>query len=314
MLRLMPPRMHPELRTLLHRQRGMVADWQAAELGVTRRALVRACSSGWARVGRHVFVDRDGDLTAAQLRMSGVLEFGPHAILTGSSALLEAGWQGDDPGVVDVLAPRNHRGRSAVDAPWWRVHFPHELPARTGLPARVLPAHACIDAAARSTRAREVLLLVTSSVQQRVVGPHQLRREVAGRRRLRNRSWIVEALGLVGDGATSSNEADFLRECRRRGLPKPEMQVRRVDATGRRRCTDAEWALPDGRRLIVEIDGVGHLAVAQWHADLQRNNALAVASGAVHLHVTGWQIRHDPDPFFDLVVGMLDANGQIFDH
>ncbi len=83
----------------------------------------------------------------------------------------------------------------------------------------------------------------------------------------------------------------------------PDMQVRRVDAYSQRRRTDAEFRLPDGRLLIVEIDGVGHFEMGQWHADLARGNGLVVATGALMLHVTGWEVRNDPDPFF----GLLEA-------
>ena len=102
-------------------------------------------------------------------------------------------------------------------------------------------------------------------------------------------------------GVTSTSEADFLRACRSRGLQTPRMQVRRV-AGGRRRRVDAEFRLPDGRVLMVEIDGVAHMDVRQWEADLIRQNEkLTAETGALVLHVTGWQIRHDPDAFFDLL-------------
>ena len=101
-------------------------------------------------------------------------------------------------------------------------------------------------------------------------------------------------------GVTSTSEADFLRACRSRGLQAPRMQVRRV-AGGRRRRVDAEFRLADGRILMVEIDGVAHMDVRQWEADLIRQNELTAETGALVLHITGWQIRHDPDEFFDLL-------------
>ena len=52
---------------------------------------------------------------------------------------------------------------------------------------------------------------------------------------------------------------------------------------------------------MVEIDGVAHMDVRQWEADLIRQNELTAETGALVLHVTGWQIRHDPDPLFDLL-------------
>jgi len=57
--------------------------------------------------------------------------------------------------------------------------------------------------------------------------------------------------------------------------------------------------------VIVEIDGVGHLQVQQWHADLGRHNALSAATGAVMLRVTAWEVRHDPGPFFTLLSAVI---------
>ena len=83
------------------------------------------------------------------------------------------------------------------------------------------------------------------------------------------------------------------------------MQTRRIDALGGRRRTDAEFRLPDGRLVIVEIDGVGHLAVDAWHADLARHNALTVSTGGLILRVTGWEVRNNPDAFFGLLAPLV---------
>ncbi len=56
--------------------------------------------------------------------------------------------------------------------------------------------------------------------------------------------------------------------------------------------------MPDGRLLIVEIDGIGHLDVGSWQQDIARHNELAISTGALILRVTGWEVRNDPDPFF----------------
>ncbi len=83
------------------------------------------------------------------------------------------------------------------------------------------------------------------------------------------------------------------------------MQTRRVDAHGARRRTDAEFHLPDGRLVIVETDGVGHLSADAWHADITRHNALSVHTGALILRVTGWAIHSDPAPFFGLLASVV---------
>ena len=41
----------------------------------------------------------------------------------------------------------------------------------------------------------------------------------------------------------------------------PDRQVRRRDASGRVRFTDAQWPLPDGRIVVLEVEGGFHMEV-----------------------------------------------------
>lgn len=300
----MAPRLTPRARQLLDGQRGLIADWQAPTVGLNRRRLFRACQAGWRQVTPHVFLNHDTDITPAQMRQAGLLEAGPDAILGGRSALLELGWKGPEDGYVDAFAPRTTRWRSRSPVPWLRLHFPECPPRSAGRPPRTTAARSTIDAASWAASPREVMTILVSAAQQRLVTPAHLRREFEARGRCRQRRAIADALTELEMGATSSNESDFLRECRRRGLPTPRMQTRRR-AGGRRRVTDAEFRLPAGRLVIVEIDGIGHLEVASWHADIARHNELATATGAMILRVSGWEVRNDPDPFFDLLADVL---------
>lgn len=302
----MPPRLSPEARSLIRGQRGLIADWQAPDVGLSRRRLRWACANDeWQQVGPRVFSDRVGSLSPEQMRVAGLLEAGPSAALAGRAALAELGWRAGWGGLVDVTVPRGTRLRGRGLPPWIGLHYWTEEPRWVGDPRCCAPARAAIDAASWARSAREALFVITSVVQQRVAAPQALDREFVARVRLRNAPAIRDALGEVGIGATSSNEAVFLRACRRRGLPAPRMQTPRIDARGSRRRTDAEFRLPDGRLLIVEIDGVGHFEMAQWQADLERGNALVVGTGALVLHVTGWELRNDPDPFFVLLTSLF---------
>ena len=80
------------------------------------------------------------------------------------------------------------------------------------------------------------------------------------------------------------------------------MQTRRRGTRGT--STDAEFRLADGRLLIVEIDGIGHLDVRTWHEDITRQNELARTTGAMILRVPGFTVRHDPDPFFEILMSL----------
>lgn len=297
----MPPRLKPEARALLRRQRGLIADWQADEVGLTRRTLARAAADGWSQVGEHVFADRDAELHNAQLRMAGVLEAGPGSALAGCSALTESGWRGSELGIVDVHTMRGRRHRAARRPGWLRLHHPREEPRVGGFPPTTSVARAVLDAASWAHSDREAVMVMASCVQQGLTSPRLLEHELCRGPRTRSAS-IRDVLSDLRGGASSSNEVAFLRECRKRSLPRPRMQTRRV---GGARRTDAEFRLPNGRLLIVEIDGIGHLDVAAWHSDITRHNELAVDSGAMILRVTGWEVRNDPAPFFDLLARLI---------
>ena len=130
------PRLTPRARTLLRDQRGVIADWQAASVGLDRRRLMNATRDGWRLVSPHVFADRDEDLREDQMRMVGVLEGGPGAALAGCSALVEAGWKGSELGHVDVHSPRGRRRRAQGMPAWLRFHEPRDEPRIHGFPAR----------------------------------------------------------------------------------------------------------------------------------------------------------------------------------
>lgn len=72
---------------------------------------------------------------------------------------------------------------------------------------------------------------------------------------LRRSRLFRTALNEIGGGAQSLAELDVARICRRFGLPKPRPQTLRRDGAGRKRFTDCEWQLADGRLLVLEVDG-----------------------------------------------------------
>jgi very-short-patch-repair endonuclease len=298
----MAPRLSPEARALLAAQRGLLADWQLEDVRLSRRRAWNGTRDGWVQVTPHVVCDRDATLTRAQMRFAAVLDAGPRAMLAGCSALVEIGWSGTESDFVDVIVPRGQRFRARGRPRWIRAHQPRAEPTRRGHPARTSASRAAIDAAGWARSDREAMMILTSVVQQGLTTADQISRELS-RQSLPTRAALIR--GILVDlrgGATSSNEVAFRRECRRRGLPAPRMQTRRNGSRVTR--TDAEFQLADGRLLIVEIDGIGHLDAASWHDDIARHNDLATTTGALILRVTGWAVRSDPDPFFGMLTGL----------
>lgn len=301
-------RLPDDLLALLRHQRWVVGRWQP-ELGqLPSRTIRRALSAGhWQPISPRTLFALPIDPQPQHYRIAAVLELGPSAVLAGASALVEWGWSGDDPGGTDVLIPHGSNLHTRSLPPWIRCRYARTDRAstvRAGL-ALTSATDAAIDAASWARSDREASFILVSTVQQRLATPHDLLAAIAPRLRLRRRRLIAEVLADTAAGATSIPELDFARECRRRGLPEPRMQVRRRDANGRARCTDAEFALPDGGLLIVEINGSGHDQPARSAADTVRNSALARSTGAHVIPVPSWQMRADPDPVFAEIAAWL---------
>jgi hypothetical protein len=116
--------------------------------------------------------------------------------------------------------------------------------------------------------------------------------------RTRHRRLLRLAMVDIAMGSEALSEIDFVRLCRRYGLPPPQRQAVRTDRDGRRRYLDAEWIRTDGRRVVAEVDGALHLAPTHWFADQYRQNEV-VLSGSIVLRFPTVVIRAQPDQVAD---------------
>jgi hypothetical protein len=98
---------------------------------------------------------------------------------------------------------------------------------------------------------------------------------------------IDETLDDAAGGIRSVPEADFERIRKRVGLPAPARQhiLQRPDG---RYYLDADW---EQYALSVEIDGIPHLDVLNWDADLDRANEIAINRRTL-LRFTSFAVRH----------------------
>ena len=129
-----------------------------------------------------------------------------------------------------------------------------------------------IDAAAWQPCPRFACLMLAAAVQQRSV-PSAARLDAAMRTvgRVRHKAYLRLALRRHRRGRPVTRRA-------RPGAALPEIRTRasrparasRRDTAGRRRYLDAEWDLPNGEIVVLEIDGGHHLDVAHWQADMKR--------------------------------------------
>lgn len=118
--------------------------------------------------------------------------------------------------------------------------------------------------------------MVAAVVQQRLTSAARLDAEMRTVGRVRHKAYMRLALLDIAEGAHSLGELDLATLCRRFGLVPPIHQVTRRDAAGRRRYLDAEWVLPNGEIVVLEVDGSHHLDVANWQADMKRERSVVI--------------------------------------
>lgn len=265
-------------RTAAAAQGGLITRAQLRAAGVSARACAwRVGAERWQWASPDVIATTTGELSADQRRWLGVLHAGPDALLGGLTAAALGGllnWQRDE---VTVLVP--YAARVPQPLPGFcfeRTRRPLTMlrSRASGVPhCRLEPAVLLFAARQRNGRTRDGV--VAAAIQQRLTTPDAFAEWLERLAPLRGAAAIRAALGDIAGGAHSVAELDLKRMCRRFGLSRPLRQVRRRDARGRLRFTDCEWRLPDGRTLILEVDGGFHMEVEHWEDDLARQRALS---------------------------------------
>lgn len=288
-------RLPTELIALAQAQGGMLARRQLRRLGVNRdqvAANVRA--QRWAERSSVVVSTFTGELTREQRAWLGVLHAGPPAIVGGYSSLERQGlknWHRDD---ITILVDDEEHLEPLEGIDWFRTRRPldvwhaknHTLPM-----ARVEPA--ALLQAAYEPHWRTAQGILAAVVQQKMTTPAALREQLERMKPLRRAPQFRVLLTEFEGGAQSLAEIDVTRMCVDYGLPLPTRQKRRKDRSGKWRYTDCEWELPDGRVLVMEVDGAFHMDVEHWEDDIQRQRGLTTP-GRVVVRCTSREVRDEP--------------------
>jgi very-short-patch-repair endonuclease len=296
-----------------------VEHWRAlaqAQDGVLARRQLTGLGFGWDRVESQIRAERwaartprvlstfTGTPTWQQRSWIGVLHAGGSALVGGLTALEWHGlrnWHREEITVLveNPLAFEPVEGvgffRTRRDLQWMR-HRSGQLPI-----CRVEPAALLFAAYDRSVRTAQGLLAAV--VQQRLTTAPDLLSELAMLNPLPRSRRFRTALQEIEGGAQSMAEIDVKRMCRRAGLPPPRRQVRRKDGAGRYRFTDCEWLLPDGRTLVLEVDGGFHMEVEHWEDDIARQRRLTTPTRLV-VRCTARELRDEPDAVADDLVAL----------
>ncbi|MGX7680929.1 hypothetical protein ACSMXN_18740 [Jatrophihabitans sp. DSM 45814] len=269
--------------------------------GVTQGEIKARIAAGrWRSCGRAI-VMHNGPLTRRQGWDVALINSGPRAMLTAFTAAEIhglVGWERDEAHVLTPLGTRNVRLAGLIVA----VHRTRLCEIATDPFAKrcqVLPA-ALIVAATTFRSPRPACGICAAAVQQRLLSPQSLSDELARRPTLRHRKALIAAVHDIAGGSQALSEIDFVRLCRRAGLPEPFRQRVRDEPGGRRRYLDASWRRGDGRLVVAEVDGALHLSQARWWDDQHRQNELVLAE-AVVLRFPSMIVRDQPE----LVVSQL---------
>jgi len=281
-------------RELAISQHGMLSQRQLNALGVSRATVRNQLRSHrWSQRSSSVFSVTTGPLSWEQLMWRAVLHAGPDSVVGGLTAAKVPGMRNWDRDEITVLVG-NDLSFDALDGVRFfrtRRSIP-QMRAPTPLPlCRIAPA--ILLFAGYEANHRTAHGAIAATVQQRLTDVPELAVWLQRLRPIRGAKGFRALLDDIGGGAQSLAEVDLRRACRRCGVRLPDAQQPRVDRSGRRRYTDAEWLLADGRILVLEVDGAFHDDVLQAARDRARNRKLTTRDRIV-VSCTAYELRHDP--------------------
>jgi hypothetical protein len=268
---------HDVLAAIAASQRDVASRAQLASAGfdrytVNRRVLARR----WQLVGRAVVL-HGGEISAQQGQWAAVLSAPRLAAIDGRTAARAYGLRGFDPNVLDVILAAGSKPIAMPGVCWHRSERFDEFELDpSASPPRIKRARAFVDAAAWTTSPRIACALLVASVQQRLVTPSMLRREIIAAGSIRHCADLLVVVTDIEGGADSLAEIDFIKIARRVGLPPPLQQSIRCGPDGRRRYIDADFGA-----FSVEVDGALHLQTLNHWDDARRQNDLVIGGDRI---------------------------------
>lgn len=292
------------LDELAEHQVGVVGRGQLSALGVQAVDVEAAVlSERWRTWGDRVVVLQNQPPSGRQLWWACILHassgVGYGAALCAATALCADGFTGFESGTTHVVV---RRGVHVPLMPGLKVHesrrfcvddiHPVRLPPRTRTP------RSAVDEASWSRTRSRACAVLAATVQQRLTTVSRLRAELERAGQVKHHRLMVAVLADVEGGSHSLAELRVPQACRRAGLRPPDRQVVRRDKQGRRRYLDCEWRLPDGRVVVLEVDGAQHMEVKAWWADMPRERGV-VLSGRTVLRCSAMEMRVSPTDVTD---------------
>ena len=273
---------------------------EAVAAGMSRRQLRK----NHIAVYRDVYLLRGGQLTARTRAEAAWLWAHRTGTLAGLSAAAMHGTKWIDPGLpaelIRICDPVAgiliHRDKLAGDELCVIDDMPTTTPARTAY-----------DIGRRSETLTRAVVRLDALASATGLSAHDIAPLVERHRGARGIVQLREALDLMDGGAESPQETRTRLLLVRRGVPRPQTQIRVVDEFGRVFARlDMGW---EQWKVAVEYDGVQHwLDAAQRTWDIDRWAELS-ARGWTVIRVSSDLLRFRPDVVVARVVDALRCAG-----
>jgi hypothetical protein len=296
--------MTPPLKTLdpgidsILKDRDYVIDPRTALARLSPGELRWRIESGrWRQPCRGVIVAHSGPLTSGQKLRIAALWGGPGSALAGLTAARLQGLRGfdRDPDTIHLLRPGSRTTRRNRPDLEIVVHYSRYLAEEDIQPLREPPrtriARSLADAAAWMATDRGAQAILAAGVQQGLTRPTDILHQVTRNNRMPRRRLLKTTLGDIAGGSHALSELDFMTNVVRRfRLPAPDRQVPRRDSRGKRRWLDVMY---EKARLVIEIDGAGHMDILEYWDDMGRDRELMLAGNTV-LRFPAYMVRYAP--------------------
>ncbi len=274
----------------------MVARRQLNEYGVDAdRVRNEIAARRWVERTPRVISTTTGELTLEQREWLAVLHAGPRSMLANLSAAGRFGLTGWERPWVSVMVDDELSFEPVDGVDFFRSRRPFDLlrAPRPGIPVCQLEPAVLLWAGYEAT-SKAAHGVAAAVVQQRLsTAPRDdgwvdqlrpLRRAKPLKRTLavrRGRSPLWRR-GRAGPAVPAVRD------------PPARPPTAAQGPLGRIRYTDAEWDLPDGTTLVLEIEGAFHMDVLQAADDAKRSRRIVTRSRIV-VRCTAYELTHEAD-------------------
>lgn len=253
------------LRQQILNQAGIVTRKQAIRAGLSADKVAWLLKQGtWRTVFRGTYATFTGPTERKALLWAAVLYAGQGAYLSHRTAAILNRLTDDTPSVIDVTIPSNRR----VEVPkGLTIHLSSHKPmiwTPPGTPPYSIAEETVLDLVQGVTDKDEVIALVTSGFNRKLLTENHLKAVARTRKKLRWRDELDEIISLAAGGAHSPLEYRHDRDVQRaHGLPEPVKQAKFRKPDGTNGYRDRYY--PQYGGLVIELDG------KRYHPDDQRD-------------------------------------------